>query len=47
MNYLRATRLYPLRALYWLFVRPFLWHSRTIEDQYQQGWIKLPNELGS
>ena len=44
---LDQTRLWPLRILYWFYVRRHWMHNQSIEAQHRRGWIKLPSEFSA
>lgn len=45
MKYLRTLSFWPLRGIYWHFVRRYIRHNKTISQQREKGIIRLPNEL--
>jgi hypothetical protein len=45
VNYIKTLPLWPLRGPYWYFIRRYVWHNKSIEEQHRKGMIKLPNEL--
>jgi len=42
--YVRSLWFWPLRSLYWFFIRLHLWHNRSIQTLREMGRIRLPNE---
>jgi hypothetical protein len=45
VKYIKMLPLWPLRGPCWYFIRRYLWHNKSIEEQHRKGMIKLPNEL--
>jgi hypothetical protein len=45
VRYIKTLSLWPFRGPYWYFVRWYLWHNKSIKEQYEKGMIKLPNEF--
>ena len=44
-DHVRSFAGWPVRALYWSFIRKHAWHNKSIKDQHEKGMIKLPIEL--
>lgn len=45
MEYIKTIPFWPLRGAYWYFVRRYQRHGKTIQQQHDKGWKKLPNGL--
>jgi hypothetical protein len=45
MVYLQNLSFWPLRSVYWHFIRKGRWRNVTIEQQKDRRWIVLPNEM--
>lgn len=45
MEYVWSLPLWPVRGVYWYFIRRHLWHNLTIQRQHEKGKIRLPNEI--
>jgi hypothetical protein len=45
MKFIRSIPFWPLRGVYWHFIRRRIWRNKSIETQHERGMIKLPNEL--
>ena len=43
-SFIRSIPLWPIRALYWAFVRKNKWHNKSIKTQHELGMIRLPSE---
>ena len=43
-SFIRSIPLWPIRALYWAFVRKNKWHNKSIKTQHELGMILLPSE---
>lgn len=44
-DYIRTLPLWPVRGMYWFFIRKHLLHNKSLQTQHEKGMIKLPNEL--
>lgn len=44
VEHVRSLWFWPLRGLWWYFVRRRQWHDVSISTQRERGWIRLPNE---
>jgi hypothetical protein len=44
-NYIQSLPLWPLRGIYWYFIRRRLYSNKSIRVQHEKGMTRLPNEL--
>jgi len=44
MEFVMSIPLWFLRGVYWFFVRRYLYHNKTIKEQYEKGMIRLLKE---
>ncbi len=47
VNFISSISLWPLRGIYWFYVRRQMWHNQSIQAQHDKGMIRLPNELSN
>lgn len=45
--HVRSMPFWPFRAVFWFASRRSRWHNLTIQQQHEQGWIRLPHELAA
>lgn len=45
VEFVRSISLWPLRGIYWFYVRRKLWHNLSIQAQHDKGLIVLPSEI--
>lgn len=45
LRHVRGFWFWPIRSIFWFFLRRPRWHGKSIAQQHELGWIRMPDQL--